>query len=121
MLAAATATFPPGYKLTETPPQPQNYTDPSGKEDGRQNIGLNFWVDGVDNAKTDSYFDAFKAWWNTHGWSVRTDSRPNDTFINAKRDEYGMSLETTRTAEKRISIGGSTPWVWPNGTPEPSR
>jgi hypothetical protein len=114
---AATASFPSGFTLEDRGPQPQKCTDSVGKPDGRENMGMLFWVNGADRANNNAYFDALKNWWTTHGWSPDTDSRPGDMFMNATRDGYLMGLEST--PDGRLTIEGTTPCVWPNGTPQP--
>ena len=116
---AAAAVFPPGFTLQDQGPQPLNCTDSAGKADGRVLVGVSFWVDGPDRAQNNSYFDALKNWWSTHGWSLVKDKRPGDMFINASHDDYLMSLEST--TDGRLTIGASTPCVWRYGTPPPSK
>ena len=113
---AATAIFPPGFKLEDQGQQPLPCTGPSGRPDGRVLTSVNFWVNEVDRAQNNSYFDALKTWWAAHQWSLANDSRPGDMFINAGHDGYLMSLEASK--EGRLNIGASTPCVWQNGTPE---
>ena len=115
---AAAAVFPPGFSLEEMPPQPLPCTGSSNRPDGRVLVGVSFWVNGIDNARNNSYFDALKNWWTAHGWAVATDSRPGDMFVNAGRDGYLMSLQAS--VNGRLSLGNSTPCVWRSGTPEPS-
>lgn len=114
---AATAVFPQGFTLEDQGPSPQNCTDSVGKTDGQVNMGMGFWVNGIERARNDEYFDALKNWWSTHGWSSKTDSRPKDMFINATRDGYLMGLGSS--VDGRLTIEGTTPCVWRNGTPEP--
>ncbi|WP_410644607.1 hypothetical protein [Amycolatopsis sp. lyj-346] len=89
----AAGTFPPGFTLKELLPQPLNCTDSSGKPTGQLLLGVTFWVNGFPTTQNNNpYFDALKAWWTGLGWTLSTDSRPADMFINATRDGYLMSL-----------------------------
>ncbi|MEV7038368.1 hypothetical protein [Amycolatopsis sp. NPDC051061] len=112
---AAAGTFPPGFTLEELPPQPLNCTDSSGKPTGQVLLGVTFWVNDLPGTDNNAYFGALKAWWAGHGWTLSTDSRPEDMFINATRDGYLMSLRAN--VNQRLAIGNSTPCVWRNRTP----
>ncbi|HWD81409.1 MAG TPA: hypothetical protein VG497_21085 [Kribbella sp.] len=115
---AAAATFPAGFTLEELPLQPLNCTDSSGAPTGQVLIGITFWVNGIAAEQNNTYFDTLKAWWTSHGWTLSTDSRPQDKFMNATRDGYLMSLRANING--RIAIGNSTPCVWRNSTPSTS-
>jgi hypothetical protein len=110
---AAAGAFPVGFTLEDLPPQPLNCTDSSGKPTGQVLLGVTFWVNDVPTAQNNALFDALKAWWAGHGWTLGTDSRPADMFINATRDGYLMSLRAS--VNRRLAIGNSTPCVWRNG------
>ncbi|MEU5259722.1 hypothetical protein [Amycolatopsis sp. NPDC021455] len=113
---ATAGAFPPGFTLEELPPQPLNCTDSAGKPTGQLLLGVTFWVNGLPTTQNNNaYFDALTAWWAGHGWTLSTDSRPADMFINATRDGYLMSLRAN--INQRLAIGNSTPCVWRNGTP----
>ncbi|WP_372672790.1 hypothetical protein [Amycolatopsis kentuckyensis] len=116
---AAAGTFPPGFTLEGLPPQPLNCTDSSGKPTGQVLLGVTYWVNNLPgNQDINTYFDALRAWWKGHRWTLSTDSRPADMFINATRDGYLMSLRAN--VNHRLAIGNSTPCVWRDGTPSTS-
>ncbi|WP_410617383.1 hypothetical protein [Amycolatopsis sp. lyj-109] len=116
---ATTGAFPPGFTLEELTPQPLNCIDSAGKPTGQVLIGVTFWINGLPTTQNNNaYYDALKTWWASHGWTLSTDSRPADMFINATRDGYLMSLRAN--INQRLAIGNSTPCVWRNGTPSTS-
>ncbi|WP_329067351.1 hypothetical protein [Amycolatopsis sp. NBC_01480] len=120
--AAAEASFPAGYKLTELPLQPMPCTDDFDHETGQFSLGITYWVDGPDRAHNNTYYENLKKWWVNNDWTVRTDTWLNKKFANASsKDNYLMSLTATTTGKVlgRLSIGASSPCVWPHGTPEP--
>lgn len=86
----------------------------------RVQVSVEYWIRGLDTARYNEYFDAMKAWLPSHGWTVSTDSRPRDMFLNAYRgdDSFTMSLQANNKGG--LSIGTASPCVWPNGTPEPT-
>ncbi|WP_254897544.1 hypothetical protein [Amycolatopsis sp. Hca4] len=111
---AATGAFPPGFSLEELPPQPLNCTDSADKPTGQVLLGVTFWINGLPTTQNNNtYFDALKTWWAGHGWTLSTDSRPADMFINATRDGYLMSLRAN--INQRLATGNSTPCVGRNG------
>ncbi|MEV0071581.1 hypothetical protein [Amycolatopsis sp. NPDC050768] len=119
--AAAAASFPAGYKLTELPLQPMPCTDNFDHETGQFSVGITYWVDGPDRAHNNDYYGKLVKWWSDNGWSVRADTWLNKHFVNASSKEgYLMSLTATTTGNVlgRLSIGVSSPCVWPHGTPE---
>lgn len=113
---AATETFPPGFSLAEKPPQSMPCTDASDKVTGQIRADVSFSVNGIDGVQNNNYFDRLKSWWSSHGWTLVTDSRPGDMFINAARDGYLMSLQSGMQGQ--LFIGTNTPCLWRNGTPE---
>ncbi|WP_406633771.1 hypothetical protein [Amycolatopsis sp. WGS_07] len=120
--AAVAASFPPGYKLTEIVFPDESCTDSSDQETGQVRVGVTYWVDGPDRAQNNSYYEKLKQWWHDKGWTIGTDTWAGDQFVNARNgDGYLMSLTgtVTGTVLGRLSVGASSPCVWPNGTPEP--
>ncbi|PFG49375.1 hypothetical protein ATK36_4526 [Amycolatopsis sulphurea] len=119
--SAATASFPPGYKLTEIVFPNESCTDSSDNDTGQIRVGITYWVDGPDRAHNNAYYENLKRWWHNNGWTVETDTWSGKQFANAHNDDgYLMSLTGTVTGPVlgRLSIGASSPCVWPNGTPE---
>lgn len=115
---AAEAALPSEATLEDRGADSLGCTDPFGKLDGRRTMGASYQVNGLDPAGNNSYFDAMKAWWESHGWTVKNDDRPSDTFMNAENaDGFGMSLQSNPQGE--LFITGSSGCVWPSGTPEP--
>jgi hypothetical protein len=115
--AAAGAVFPPGFTLEPLPPQSLNCTTWAGSTTGQVVYGVTFWVNGVDSAKNNTYFDSLKAWWLSHRWILQDDSRPADPFMNATHpDGYLMSLRAN--FHKRMTIGSTTPCVRPEAASE---
>ncbi|MEV7043958.1 hypothetical protein [Amycolatopsis sp. NPDC051061] len=111
--AAAAAMFPPGFTLEPLPPQPLNCTTWTGSSTGQVMHGVIFWVNGVDSAMNNSYFDSLKAWWQSDRWTLQNDSRPADPFMNAIHpDGYLMSIRAN--VDKRVAIGNTTPCVRPD-------
>jgi hypothetical protein len=119
---AAANSFPPGYKLTEIVFPNESCTDSSDHETGQIRVGITYWVDGPDRTHNNTYYDKLKKWWQDNGWTIETDTWSDEQFANAhSSDGYLMSLTGTVTGSVlgRLSIGASSPCVWPKGTPEP--
>ncbi|WP_370949054.1 hypothetical protein AB5J62_16290 [Amycolatopsis sp. cg5] len=116
---ATTASLPTGFQLIDRGSLPLGCTDTQGKPDGRTEIAVDYWIDGIDRAKNDDYVDAVKNWWTAHGWNIESDSRPRDMFVNAKNSHTEFTMSIKATPDGRLSIDASSPCVWPNGTPQP--
>ncbi|ATY11737.1 hypothetical protein CU254_15665 [Amycolatopsis sp. AA4] len=120
--SAAAASFPAGYKLTELPLQPEPCTDDSDQETGQVIVGVTYWIDGPDRARNNEYYEKLKKWWQDNRWTIENDTWTGEHFANARSsDGYLMSLTGTVTGPVvgRLTVGASSPCIWPHGTPEP--
>ena len=85
--------------------------------DGRVQPGRTYWIRGLDPARYNSYFDTMRAWLPAHGWTIETNK---DSFLNAYRTDDGFTMSLEANNKGGLSIGASSPCVWPNGTPVPA-
>lgn len=111
---AIAGALPSGTYLEEMPPQELNCTDSFGKSTGEVMASVIFWAHVIDASKNNEYFDKLRKWWSDHGWSLETDSRPKDMFMNATRNGYLMSVQTG--AGDRMTIGNTAPCTKGKGT-----
>ncbi|OZM73192.1 hypothetical protein CFN78_09960 [Amycolatopsis antarctica] len=112
--------LPAGARLEKLHYDQGPCTDESGAGFGKRvQPNVSYWVRDLDPAQYNIHFDAMKAWLQGHGWIVRNDDRPSDMFLNAfrERDQFTMSLQANKKGG--LTLGASSPCVWPEGTPEP--
>jgi hypothetical protein len=88
---------------------------------GRISASRDYWLHDLPAEKHNDYIDALKRWWQEHDFVVLRDDRPRDIYVTAenRHDGFRMGIEGTVTGPPRLSIGASSPCVWPNGTPAP--
>ncbi|WP_409181754.1 hypothetical protein F9C11_35590 [Amycolatopsis sp. VS8301801F10] len=113
--AAAAAVFPAGYKLADDYVPQLPCTDASDRPTGQVHASVSFWVEGLDHARNNAYFDALARWWTSNGWNLETDDRPKDLFVNARRDGYLMGMQAT--PDGRLNLGVDSPCAWPQSAP----
>lgn len=80
-----------------------------------------YWLNDIPADRQSEYVDALVRWWSEHDFAILTDKRPNDTYVlvENRRDGFRMSVQQTVVGPQRLSLGATSPCVWPNGTPEP--
>lgn len=88
---------------------------------GRVITSVRYWLNDTPVDRQADYVKALIRWWSEHDFAILTDNRPNDTYVlvENRRDGFRMAMQQTATGPKRLSLGASSPCVWPNGTPEP--
>ena len=88
---------------------------------GRVIASRSYWLNDIPIDRQAEYVDALVEWWSKHDFAVLTDGRPNETYVlvENRRDGFRMSVQQTVVGPKRLSLGATSPCVWPNGTPEP--
>jgi hypothetical protein len=88
---------------------------------GRVIASRSYWLRDIPAEKNEEYVTAIVHWWTEHDFGILTDDRPNDVYVWAenRRDGFRMSVQQTATGPPQLSLGATSPCVWPNGTPEP--
>lgn len=96
--------------FTSVPCNDNNGSDLSGPVE----VARSYFINGLEAANNDAYFDNFIQYWKGRGWHMHDDSRPRDPFLSMENnDGFGLALEAT-VDTGRISISGSSPCVKPD-------
>jgi hypothetical protein len=88
---------------------------------GRVIASRGYWLNDISPDQHSTYVDDLVRWWSEHNFTVLTDNRPGNVYVWAenRHDGFRMAIQQTEIGPKRLSLGATSPCVWPNGTPEP--
>ena len=86
---------------------------------GRVIASRNYWLNAIPTDKHADYVNALVQWWGSHDFAILTDDRPHYVWVENRTDGFRMAIQQTVTGPPRLSIGATSPCVWPNGSPEP--
>jgi hypothetical protein len=116
----ARTAFPAEAKYTEHYTNEGYCDDPTDNGPrGRRTASQDYWIDGIDKTHNAQHFDNMLKQWKSDGWQVLTDNRPKDGYIWVENPADGFRMALQESAEGSLSIGATSPCVWPNGTPAP--
>lgn len=87
---------------------------------GRVFASNRYWIRGLDPSKTNEYLQAVLRWWSEHGFAGSADSWEKAQFVTVENAENGFRMAFQDGGDGALSIGASSPCVWPKGTPAPS-
>ena len=86
---------------------------------GRVEVNRQYWIRGIGDDRIDQQFDSLLNYWRHHDFKILNDFRPRDYFISVENNEDAFRMSIRRGASGALSIGASSPCVWPDGTPPP--
>ncbi|MGW7530697.1 hypothetical protein [Amycolatopsis sp. NPDC054798] len=92
-------------------------SDPS--DNGAKNRVLasrGYRVEGLAKDKFPRYFDALRAWWQSHNFRVLDNNPPNEyLWVENNSDGFRMTLQAN--SQGGLFLTSTSPCVWPDGTP----
>ena len=96
--------------------------NPNDTSDKRVQVTLTYWLRGITTQNNASVAQQILHYWKHAGYAI-TDTRgigtaSPDIFAGTPSDDFLISLQTS--ANGAMSIGASSPCIWPNGTPPAS-
>ncbi len=86
---------------------------------GRVIASRDYWLNNIPADKQADYVNALAQWWTQHNFAILTDDRPHYVWVENRADGFRIAIQQTVTGPTRLSLGATSPCVWPNGTPEP--
>jgi type II secretory pathway pseudopilin PulG len=86
---------------------------------GRIIASRNYWLNAIPADKHADYVNTLVQWWTQHDFTILTDDRPHYVWVENRVDGFRMAVQQTVTGPVRLSLGATSPCVWPNGTPAP--
>ena len=93
--------------------------DPTdGGSRDRVTVSNGYGIRGLPVEDNDANIDLLHEYWTANGYRVLTDSRPDDVFVSVVHEEDAFMMSIQASIQGSLSIGASSPCVWPEGTPE---
>lgn len=95
-------------------------SNPSGVGyEKREKVDTVYWIHGIDPTAHNAKFDEVKSWLKSNGWTIGSDERPDDMFINAGNEQSHFTMSLLANKKGQLSLSTGSPCVWPSGTPQP--
>lgn len=69
--------------------------------------------DGEDN---EAYVDAIVSYWEDNDYTIRTDNRPDDLFVNTRNNVDLFTMSVRDSSDDRLFLSASSPCLHPSGT-----
>lgn len=103
--------------LSETAP----CSDPSDNGPrGRVFASNRYWIRGLPKDQNKQTVDTLRQWSERQGFAVVSDAWEKAKYITLENASNGFRLAIQESSQGDLSIGASSPCVWPNGTSEPT-
>ncbi|MCE7008548.1 hypothetical protein LWC34_37910 [Kibdelosporangium philippinense] len=117
--AAASLTPPPRLELLSRFDNSECNDPTDNGPLGRVYVSRSYWLRDVPRERNAEVVEGLVRWWTQHDFVVIADKRPKENWISveSKTDGFSMSIQETPTGD--LSLGATSPCVWPNGTPAP--
>ena len=84
---------------------------------GRVFATNDYWVRGLAKDKSREYLDLLVKWWTDNGFAGSLDSWDKSGFVVMENRADGFRMRFQDGGGGLLSIGASSPCVWPNGKP----
>ncbi|WP_083753627.1 hypothetical protein [Actinosynnema sp. ALI-1.44] len=86
---------------------------------GRVYASRRYWLRDVPRERNAEVAEALVRWWTSHDFVVLSDKRPRENWISVENKNDGFSMSIQESVNGDLSLGATSPCVWPNGTPAP--
>ncbi|APU12879.1 hypothetical protein UA75_04100 [Actinoalloteichus sp. GBA129-24] len=87
---------------------------------GRSQFTTRYFLDELPREDNDSNVEAVYQHWIENGYQVLVDDRPDRIFISVQHEDDAFRMSIRASVQGDLSLGASSPCIWPNGTPEPA-
>ncbi|WP_245959860.1 hypothetical protein [Prauserella flavalba] len=85
---------------------------------GRYEISKIYWLNGLPSERNAEFVDALYEHWVANGFRVLSDQRAADgKFVSVENAGDAFRMSVKQTVEGDLSLGASSPCVWPDGVP----
>ncbi|MGQ0839283.1 alpha/beta hydrolase [Actinokineospora sp.] len=78
-----------------------------------------YWIRDVPTTENGRQVAALRKWFRDNGFTIGEDTWDKTKFVSLDKGEDGFRMSLKENFKGELSIGASSPCVWPNGTPEP--
>jgi len=88
---------------------------------GRYEIDRNYELHDIPQERNSELVDALYHYWKNNNYRILADQRSrDDKFISVQHNEDAFRMSVDEDDHGTLSLGASSPCVWPDGTPPPS-
>jgi hypothetical protein len=84
---------------------------------GRVLASRGFWLRDIPEARNADMINTLVQWWKDHNFVILADDRPSRNYVWAENKADGFRMAVQESAQGDLSLGATSPCVWPNGTP----
>jgi len=92
--------------------------DPTdGGPKDRVTVGEMLWIRGLPTEENETNIELMYEYWTNNGYQVIHDLRPDELFVTVVNETDAFNVSVQTSDEGSLSIGASSPCVWPKGTP----
>ncbi|EHR61448.1 hypothetical protein [Saccharomonospora cyanea] len=85
---------------------------------GRYEVGRSYWLDNLPEGRNAEFVDALHEYWTSNNFRVLADKRDgHDRFVSVESNDDAFRMSVKQSVEGDLSLGASSPCVWPDGTP----
>jgi hypothetical protein len=108
----------PGLQLEKVLSETAPCSDPSDNgPPGRVFASNRYWIRGLPKDQNNPVVDTLRRWSAQQGFMIVSDAWDKAKFITLEHPSTGFRFAIQESAQGDLSIGASSPCVWPNGTP----
>ena len=94
--------------------------DPTdGGPKDRITVSERLWIRGLPAEENEANIELMYDYWIDNGYRVLRDERPDKLSISVEDEEDAFRVSLRVSDQGSLSIGASSPCVWPEGTPNP--
>lgn len=86
---------------------------------GRVDVGRTYWLRDIPRDRNRAFFDTLRRYWADRGYRVLGDQSGPSPFVSVENPQDGFRMGIQESSQGDLSLGASSPCVWPNGTPAP--
>lgn len=86
---------------------------------GRVLANRSHWLRDIPRENNPAVIDTLMKWWSEHNFAVLNDERPKSNYVHVENRSDGFRMYVQESAQGSLSLGATSPCVWPNGTPGP--
>jgi len=118
----AVAALPVDPSLSMQEPLPMECADPSDNGPrGRYTIDRRYRLEDLPKDRNTEFVNTLYQYWKNNNYRILADKRArDDKFISVEHNGDGFRMSVTNSGPGKLTIGASSPCVWPDGVPPSS-
>src|SRR5699024_5038176 len=120
--AVAALPVEPSLRPLDVGNSPLECKDPTDNgPPGRYEVGTTYWLEDIPKSRNTEFINILYRHWTHNNYRILADDRSrDDKFISVEHNEDAFRMSVQLSDQGDLSLGASSPCVWPDGTPPPS-